>query len=141
MTKTKLPYIITTALFALMMLPGAGMNLAQPQMVVEMAETLGIPLALLTLIGVWKLLGVAALVTPGLDRRGPHIQRLREWAYAGFFFDLTGAAFLHMAVGDFNVVTHVVFLSLLLGSYVLRTKVLAQGEASSMASGLAASPA
>lgn len=53
---------------------------------------LGYPLYLLTIIGVWKLLGVVALLVP----RFPLV---KEWAYAGFFFLLTGAAFSHIAVG------------------------------------------
>jgi hypothetical protein len=42
--------------------------------------------------GVWKLLGTAAIIVPGLPR-------LKEWAYAGMFFDLTGAALSHAASG------------------------------------------
>lgn len=53
---------------------------------------LGYPAYLLTLIGIWKLLGVVALFLP----RTP---LLKEWAYAGFFFLLTGALFSHVAVG------------------------------------------
>ncbi len=53
---------------------------------------LGYPEYLLTLIGIWKLLGVVALFLP----RTP---LLKEWAYAGFFFLLTGALFSHVAVG------------------------------------------
>jgi uncharacterized membrane protein YphA (DoxX/SURF4 family) len=54
---------------------------------------LGYPVYLLTLIGVWKLLGVAALLIP----RTP---LLKEWAYAGFFFLVTGAIVSHAAAGD-----------------------------------------
>ncbi len=53
---------------------------------------LGYPAYLLTLIGIWKLLGVVVLFVP----RTP---LLKEWAYAGFFFLLTGALFSHIAVG------------------------------------------
>lgn len=106
---------IVTGLFVLAMLPGALMNLIQPVAAVSMAGTLGIPLALLTLLGLWKLLGVAALVLPAG-------KRFREWAYAGFFFDLSGAAFLHVAAGDYNVAVHVVFLGLLIASYRLRPR-------------------
>ena len=69
----------------------------------------------------WKLLGAVALAAPGLERLGPWIERVREWAYAGFFFDLTGAAYLHGLVGDYaDVVTPAVFAALLLASYWLR---------------------
>ncbi len=107
-----LAYRVTTGLFVLAMVPGAVMNLVQPDVAVQMAGTLGIPLALLTLVGIWKLLGIAALVAPNAGK-------LREWAYAGFFFDLTGAAWLHVAADDYNIVVQLVFLGLLIGSYRL----------------------
>jgi hypothetical protein len=52
---------------------------------------LGYPVYFIVLIGVWKLLGGVAILTPGLPR-------LKEWAYAGMFFDLTGAAVSHLAM-------------------------------------------
>ncbi|MCD6010675.1 MAG: DoxX family protein [Flavipsychrobacter sp.] len=54
---------------------------------------LGYPVYFLTIIGVWKILGVIALLIPKFPL-------LKEWAYAGFFFLLTGAIFSHIAVGD-----------------------------------------
>jgi len=51
------------------------------------------PIYFLTLIGVWKILGVVALLIPKFPL-------LKEWAYAGFFFAMTGAAFSHVALGD-----------------------------------------
>ena len=53
---------------------------------------LGYPVYILTIIGVWKILGVVALLIPKF-----HL--LKEWAYAGFFFLMTGAAYSHIAVG------------------------------------------
>jgi hypothetical protein len=114
-TRNTLTFRIVTGLFLLAMLPGALMNLIQPDVAVEMAGTLGIPLALLTLIGLWKLLGIAALALPAG-------KRFREWAYAGFFFDLSGATFLHVAAGDYNIVGPVLFGGLLLASYRLKPR-------------------
>ena len=54
---------------------------------------LGYPVYLLTLIGIWKILGVAALLIPKFPL-------LKEWAYAGITFLLTGAIFSHIAVGN-----------------------------------------
>ena len=54
---------------------------------------LGYPVYLLTILGVWKLLGVIAVLIPKYPL-------LKEWAYAGFFFVTTGAIFSHMASGD-----------------------------------------
>ena len=53
---------------------------------------LGYPVYLLTILGVWKILGVIALLIPKFPL-------LKEWAYAGFFFLLTGAIFSHIATG------------------------------------------
>jgi uncharacterized membrane protein YphA (DoxX/SURF4 family) len=54
---------------------------------------LGYPIYFLTILGVWKILGVVALLIP-------RFPLLKEWAYAGFFFAMSGALFSHIAVGD-----------------------------------------
>jgi uncharacterized membrane protein YphA (DoxX/SURF4 family) len=54
---------------------------------------LGYPVYFLTILGVWKILGVVALLIPKFPL-------LKEWAYAGFFFVMSGAIFSHIAVGD-----------------------------------------
>ena len=113
MSRSKLA-TLTTGFFALAMLPGAVMNILQPAVAVDMAAQLGIPLLLLTLVGIWKLLGVTALLVPGFPR-------LREWAFAGFFFDLSGAAYLHIAAGDYaGAPASLVLVALLVAAYVLR---------------------
>lgn len=129
MDTKKIAHIALTALFVIAILPGAIMNIIQPQVVVEMAGVLGVPLALLTLLGVWKLLGVIALVAP-------RFERIKEWAYAGFFFDLTGAAYLHAAAGDFGgIAPPLVILTVLMGSYLLRRS-MTSGEVAPRSSSL-----
>jgi uncharacterized membrane protein YphA (DoxX/SURF4 family) len=59
----------------------------------DMLAHLGYPLYLLTLLGVWKLLGAIAVLIPGYSL-------LKEWAYAGFFFLTTGAIFSHVASSE-----------------------------------------
>src|SRR5438477_6141899 len=59
----------------------------------DMITHLGYPVYLLTLLATWKILGVIALLIPKFPL-------LKEWAYAGFFFVMSGAIFSHMAVGD-----------------------------------------
>jgi uncharacterized membrane protein YphA (DoxX/SURF4 family) len=54
---------------------------------------LGYPEYFLTLVGIWKILAVAALLIPGSAR-------VKEWAYAGLFFLMTGAIISHFAAGD-----------------------------------------
>ncbi len=51
------------------------------------------PLYILALLGVWKLLGVVAVLIPKYPV-------LKEWAYAGFFFTMTGAIYSHLAAGS-----------------------------------------
>lgn len=59
----------------------------------EMLTHLGYPLYLLTMLGVLKMLGSIAVLAPKFPL-------LKEWAYAGFFFAMTGAIFSHIASGD-----------------------------------------
>jgi uncharacterized membrane protein YphA (DoxX/SURF4 family) len=54
---------------------------------------LGYPVYFLAILGVWKVLGVVALLIPKFPL-------LKEWAYAGFFFAMSGAVFSHIAVDD-----------------------------------------
>ncbi len=54
---------------------------------------LGYPVYFLTILGIWKILGVVAMLSP----KTPLV---KEWAYAGFFFTMSGAIFSHVAVGD-----------------------------------------
>jgi hypothetical protein len=54
---------------------------------------LGYPVYFLTILGIWKILGVVALLIPKFPL-------LKEWAYAGFFFAMSGAIYSHIAVGD-----------------------------------------
>ncbi|HLX93765.1 MAG TPA: DoxX family protein [Puia sp.] len=56
-------------------------------------ERLGYPIYFLTIIGIWKILGIVALLAPGF-------RLLKEWAYAGFFFIMTGAIYSHLALHD-----------------------------------------
>ena len=58
-----------------------------------MITHLGYPLYLLTLLGIWKILGVIALLVP-------KFALLKEWAYAGFFFIMSGAIFSHLSIND-----------------------------------------
>lgn len=56
-------------------------------------KQLGYPVYFLTIIALWKLLGVVAVLIPKFPL-------LKEWAYAGFFFIMTGALFSHIATGS-----------------------------------------
>jgi uncharacterized membrane protein YphA (DoxX/SURF4 family) len=54
---------------------------------------LGYPIYFLTVLGIWKILGVVAVLIPKFPL-------LKEWAYAGFFFAMSGGAFAHIASDD-----------------------------------------
>ena len=60
---------------------------------VDLIVHLGYPLYFLYILGVWKILGVIAILIPKFSL-------LKEWAYAGFFFAMSGAVFSHIASGD-----------------------------------------
>lgn len=76
---------------------------------------LGYPAYVGTILGVWKAGAVLALLAPGLPR-------LKEWAYAGIVFDLTGGLVSHLVTGDAlpKPLIPVVMLALALTSYLLR---------------------
>ena len=108
-------YWATTGLVAAAFLFGGVMDLmAPPDMLAGLAH-LGYPAYLAPLLGVWKVLGAVAVVVPGFPR-------IKEWAYAGMFFDLTGAAVSHAVSGDpaANVLTPLFILALVVASYLLR---------------------
>ena len=94
MTKrNKIIYWIATIWLALGMVSTGIVQLLKSKEEVEMMTALGYPLYVLTLLGVWKMLGVITVLIPKFPL-------LKEWAYAGFFFAMTGAVFSHMATGD-----------------------------------------
>ncbi len=113
--KTALAYWITTALAAGSFAMGGLMDLAHGTAIEEGMAHLGYPMYFVTILGIWKVLGAAAIVAPGLPR-------LKEWAYAGMTFDLTGAALSHAAVGDpiAKIATPLVLLAFVAASWALR---------------------
>ncbi|MNK60113.1 hypothetical protein D3C87_792400 [compost metagenome] len=91
--KNKIIYWIATLWLALGMTATGIVQLIPVKEEAEMIQHLGYPLYFLTLLGVWKLLGVIAILIPKFGL-------LKEWAYAGFFFAMSGAVVSHLAVGD-----------------------------------------
>ena len=87
--RNKIIYGIATAWLALGMLStGAGqiIKMKEGQGALDMMVHLGYPEYLLTLLGVWKILGVVAVLMPA---RRLFVNLLKEWAYAGFFFAMS----------------------------------------------------
>ncbi|MCC2545923.1 DoxX family protein [Hymenobacter sp. BT175] len=93
MKKTTLLYWIFTGLLAAGMTASSIPNVLSDPEAVAFFRHLGYPAYLLPFLGVAKLLGALAILVPGFPR-------LREWAYAGFTFDLLGAVYSGLAVGD-----------------------------------------
>ena len=93
-------YWVATALIALETFVGGVMdlfhgrtNVFSGSSVADAVTTLGYPLYVLTILGIWKLGGAITLVIPGF-------LRLKEWAYAGIVFELTGASASWVAIRD-----------------------------------------
>ena len=94
MTKgNKIIYWISTMWLALGMLSSGIVQLLRLKEEVDMMTRLGYPLYFLTLLGIWKMMGVVTVLIPKFPL-------LKEWAYAGFFFAMSGAVFSHLASGD-----------------------------------------
>jgi hypothetical protein len=92
--KTKLiGYWVATVIIASAALFGGVGDLLRLDPMVETMVRLGYPLYVLTILGFCKVLGALVLLAPGLPR-------LKEWAYAGTFFDMAGAVASHVASGD-----------------------------------------
>ena len=94
MTRThKIIYWFFTLWLALGMTSTGIVQLMKMKDDVDRMAHLGYPTYLLTMLGVWKLLGVVAVLIP-------RFPLLKEWAYAGFFFTMSGAAISHIIVSD-----------------------------------------
>jgi hypothetical protein len=108
-------YWISTVLAAIAFVaPGVG-NLVRAQHIAHDMAHLGYPPYLMTILGAWKILGAGVVLAPRLPR-------LKEWAYAGMIFDLTGAAMSRAVMGDGapTVMVPLAIAGLVLASWALR---------------------
>jgi hypothetical protein len=107
-------YWIVTGLMSAFMVMAAIPDILRIPQAVEVFTHLGYPTYPLPFIGIAKTLGVIAVITPGFPR-------LKEWAYAGLVFDLIGALYSRISVGDppSAWALPVVGLLLVIGSYVV----------------------
>jgi hypothetical protein len=116
MRTRKIAYWAATVLIAFSMGSGGIGQLARvPGVVDGFVRLLGYPAYFVTILGFWKVLGAIAILVPGFPR-------LKEWAYAGIFFDLTGAAASSAAVRAqaFHVIVPLVLTAVLMVSSALR---------------------
>ena len=127
MNAKNIAYWFITIVLAFCILSGGAAEALHYQANVDgIVMRLGYPLYFLTLIGIWKVLGAIVILVPRLPR-------LKEWAYAGIFFNVTGAAFSHAAVGDygvyaFHVLINLFFAALVIASWALRPSGRVVGE-------------
>lgn len=94
--RNKIIYWLATSLLALGMLQSGIFAVLRTKEWVNLVTGLGYPVYFLTTLGIWKILGVIAILVP-------RFKLLKEWAYAGFFFVMTSALVSHIAIGDYAV--------------------------------------
>ena len=111
------------------MLSGALGELTHQWGTLETHTILGYPVYLLTIIGIWKVLGSITLIVPGFPR-------LKEWAYAGMFFNMTGAFLSHAIVSDgaYHLIATATIALLVVASWALRPQSRMLGNISTVAS-------
>ncbi|MCX2680016.1 DoxX family protein [Galbibacter sp. EGI 63066] len=116
MTKrNKIIYWVSTIFLAFGMLAGGIQQLLQIGGYVDIVSQLGYPIYLLSILGFWKILGVVIVLIP-------KVPLLKEWAYAGFFFAMSGAAASHIAMGQSfqDVVPSLTLLIMIVVSWYFR---------------------
>ena len=91
--RDRIIYWVATLWLSLGMVSTGVVQLMRMEEEASLFARLGYPAYLLTLLGVWKLLGVVTVLIP-------RFPLLKEWAYAGFFFAMSGAVISHLAMGD-----------------------------------------
>ncbi len=111
----KIIFWIVTGLLCLMMLGSAGMYIFKHAEIAEIFEKLHYPAYIIYPLAIAKILGVIAILTN-------YSRILKEWAYAGFFFDFLLAASAHYFAGVPSPLTALVALVLLIASYILDKK-------------------
>lgn len=93
MKKTRIIFWIVTGLLAVMLGIGAVYDAISAPEAVAHVTRIGYPAYIVPFLGVAKILGVIAILIPGYPK-------IKEWAYAGIFYDLLGAFYSHIAFGD-----------------------------------------
>ncbi|HEX7904792.1 MAG TPA: DoxX family protein [Chitinophagaceae bacterium] len=91
--RSKIIYWIATIWLALGMLSSGIVQFLNVKSETDFIIRMGYPAYFLTILGVWKILGVVTVLIPKFPL-------LKEWAYAGFFFAMSGAVFSHIALGN-----------------------------------------
>ena len=115
MKRDKIIYYVATGLLTVMMLMSAGMYVFKNEMISEMFVSFGYPTYIIYPLAVAKVLGLFAIWNP-------NFKALKEWAYAGFFFDFVLAFFAHYMIGDGEQTGAIIAMILLLASYIFNKR-------------------
>ena len=112
--KKNIAYWIITSLLCFCMLGGIG-QLFQVKQIVEGFAKLGYPTYFISIVGFWKVMAIIAILIPKFPL-------LKEWAYAGVFFAMTGASISHIATNDsmFHIIAPLIIAGLAICSWYLR---------------------
>ncbi|SHG31272.1 DoxX-like family protein [Fodinibius roseus] len=113
--RNKIIFWIATGFLAFGMTAGGVQQLFQIGGYVEIVSQLGYPIYLLSILGFWKILGVIAVLVPKFPL-------VKEWAYAGFFFAMSGAATSHIVAGQpfTEAIPSLVLLTMTVASWYFR---------------------
>jgi hypothetical protein len=108
-------YWIITIVLSFCLFSGGLAQALQVQGVVQGFKPLGYPTYFISIIGIWKMLGIVAILVP-------NFKLLKEWAYAGLFFTMTGAVISHIATNDIHaqIIAPIVFSIFTVLSWYLR---------------------
>jgi hypothetical protein len=119
-TTTKL-YWVFTAIFGAIMALSAIPDILMVPHAVTFITALGFPTYIVPFLGAAKLLGIIAIMVPGFPR-------IKEWAYAGLFFDLAGATYSNICGVGFKMETLMMVIPFALGalSYIYYHKKMKQ---------------
>ncbi|GHC60637.1 DoxX family protein [Ulvibacter litoralis] len=113
--RNKIIYWSSTVILSLGFFLGAIAQLIKEEHTTESVVRLGYPLYIMNILGVWKILGVIILLVPKYPK-------IKEWAYAGFFFVASGAAISHIVSGDSfsGYIGPVIYVILIITSWYFR---------------------
>ena len=115
----KIIFWVSTGLLTLLMLFSAGNYFFQTEVIKGLFEGFGYPSYIVIPLGVAKVLGLIAIwFVPN--------ESIKEWAYAGFFYDVVLAFFAHVMIGDGQQMGAVIGLVLVLTSYFSRKQTLSK---------------
>jgi len=108
-------YWIITGLLSFFLFTGGLFQALLMKGVIDGFKPLGYPIYFIALIGIWKMLGIIAILVP-------KFKLLKEWAYAGLFFTMTGAVISHIASNDIKpqIIAPIVFSIFIVLSWYLR---------------------